>query len=283
MCSYRKKMCLSSVYRSIAVLLVLLIGVAQSSVFAEERYPTATELLAAFSGGSSHQYEPHFRYSEENRIVGVEMHAVGMHNTTAQYSGQEEAWHEVNNILRITTADGREGISGVDTYYQGDFSDEHLLELQRVVEDLVAFRTLDPVEVSSLLQSTQPNLSNEVRASIDIAFWDLAARKAGRPLYELLGANRNSIEAYASLPFYDSLPEYIEAVHEYAKLGFTVFKFHVWGSIEEDIRLVKLVQQTFAGSQYRFMVDLESVYDFEDAIRLGRQMDEGLLAGLRHP
>ena len=283
MCSRKSKMSLPSFSPSIAVLLFLLVTLSESPALADETYLTAAELLTAFSGENTNQYEPFFRYSDVNRIVGVEIHAVGMHNTTAQYSGQEEAWHEVNNILRITTADGREGISGVDTYYQGDFSDEHLLDLQGVVEDLVAFRTLDPVEVSSMLDNTQPNLSNEVRASIDIALWDLAARKADRPLYELLGAKRNSIETYASLPFYDSLPEYIEAIHEYAKLGFTVFKFHVWGSIEEDIRLVKLVQQTFAGSQYRFMVDLESVYDFDEAMRLGRQMDEGLFGWFEAP
>lgn len=272
-----------SYFRPIAALLCLLVTLSDSFLYADDSTMNAVELLAAFSGESAQQYGPFFQYSEEGRIVGVEIHAVGMDNTTAQYSGQEGAWYETNNILRITTADGHEGISGVDTYYAGSFSDEHLLELQGVADDLVALRTLDPVEVSSVLERTRPELSNEVRASIDIALWDLAARKADLPLHELLGARRDSIEAYASLPFYDSLPEYIEAVREYAKLGFTVFKFHVWGSIEEDVQLVKLVQQTFAGSKYFFMVDLESVYNFEEAMRLGRQMDEGLFGWFEAP
>ena len=272
-----------SYFRPIVALLCLLVTLNDSALYADDSTMNAVELLAAFSGESAQQYGPFFQYSEEGRIVGVEIHAVGMDNTTAQYSGQEGAWYETNNILRITTADGHEGISGVDTYYAGSFSDEHLLELQGVADDLVALRTLDPVEVSSVLERTRPELSNEVRASIDIALWDLAARKADLPLHELLGARRDSIEAYASLPFYDSLPEYIEAVREYAKLGFTVFKFHVWGSIEEDVQLVKLVQQTFAGSQYRFMVDLESMYNFEEAMRLGRQMDEGLFGWFEAP
>jgi len=245
---------------------------------------TSVQLLTAFSGESATQYESIFHFSEESRIIGVELHAVGMDITTARYSGQdEEPWKEVNNILRITTADGFEGVSGVDTYYQGEFSDAHLLELQDVVDDLVMFRSLDPVKVSSMLGDTRPDLSNEVRASIDIALWDLAARKADRPLYELLGATRDSMEAYASLPFYHSLPEYVDAVHEYAKLGFRNFKFHVWGSIEEDLSLVELVQRTFVDSRYRFMIDLESMYDFEDAVRLGAQMDEGLFVWLEAP
>jgi len=269
--------------RKIAALLFLLLTHNGASPFADETPMTAIDLLSAFSGESTTQYEEFFRFSEASRIVAVEIHAVGMNNTTARYSGQENEWYEVNNILRIKTADGFEGISGVDTYYQGTFSDAHLLELRGVAADLVALRSLDPVIVSSMLERTRPDLSNEVRASIDIALWDLAARKADIPLHRLLGAKRDSMEPYASLPFYDSLPEYVDAVNEYAKLGYRVFKFHVWGSIEEDIRLVELIQQTFADSQYLFMIDLEGMYDFEDALRLGRQMDEGLFAWLEAP
>jgi len=269
--------------RKIAALLCLLLTQNGASPFADETPMTAIDLLSAFSGESTAQYEEFFRFSEDSRIVAVEIHAVGMNNTTARYSGQENEWYEVNNILRVKTADGFEGISGADTYYQGTFSDAHLLELRGVAADLVALRSLDPVIVSSMLERTWPDLSNEVRASIDIALWDLAARKAGLPLYRLLGAKRDSMEPYASLPFYDSLPEYVDAVNEFAKLGYRIFKFHVWGSIEEDIRLVEQIQETFADSQYLFMIDLEGMYDFEDALRLGRQMDEGLFAWLEAP
>jgi L-alanine-DL-glutamate epimerase-like enolase superfamily enzyme len=243
----------------------------------------AIELLTAFSGKDAKQYEPYFRFSEDFRIVAVEIHAVGTESTTARYSGGSETLKEVNNILRITTADGFEGISGVNSSHLGEFSEEHLLELQGVAADLLALQSLDPVEVGSMLKRTRPDLGDASRSSIDIALWDLAARKADRPLYELLGAKRDSIVPYASLPFYDSLPEYIEAVNEYAKLGYRTFKFHVWGLIEEDSRLVKLVRQTFSDSPYRFMIDLEGAYGLEDALSLGGKMDERLFVWLEGP
>jgi len=244
---------------------------------------TAVELLTAFSGESAQQYEPFFLFSEQTRIVGVEIHAVGTQSTTARYSGREQAKQEVNNILRITTADKFEGISGVDSFCEGRFSEEHLLELQDVAAELIDLKSLDPVDVGTILKRMRPDLSDAVRSSIDIALWDLSARKADRPLFELLGAKRDSMESYASLPFYDSLSEYVEAVYQYAKLGYTTFKFHVWGSIEEDVRLVELLQQTFADSHYRFMIDLEEKYKLEDALRLGEQMDEGLFVWLEGP
>ncbi|MDH4071842.1 MAG: hypothetical protein OEV41_01915 [Gammaproteobacteria bacterium] len=245
---------------------------------------TAIDLLTAYSGERAQEFEPYFRYSKPSRIVGVEIHAVGMESTTARYSGRDtDAWKVVNNILRIKTADGYEGVSGVDSYYQGDYSDEHLRALQGVIAELVAIESLDPVVVAALLDRVQARLRDAVRSSIDIALWDLASRKANRPLYELLGAKRDSMEPYASLPFYDSLPEHIAAVQEYAKLGYTNFKYHVWGSIDEDMELVKLTQQMFADTSFRFMVDLEEAYDFGDALRLGEQMDEGLFVWLEGP
>ena len=267
----------------IAASLCLLAARAESAPLSGNTYLIAVELLTTFSGERAEQYEPFFRFSDEARIVGVEIHAAGTNNTDARYYAGTEVWKQINNILRITTADGFEGISGVVSEHQGEFSEEHLLELQSVTADLLALRSLDPVEVGMMLERTRPDLSDASRANIDIALWDLAARRAGRPLYELLGAKRDSIEPYASLPFYDSLPEYVEAVNEYAKLGYMTFKFHVWGLIEEDSKLVKLIQQTFADSPYRFMIDLEGAYGFEDALRLGGEMDERMFVWLEGP
>ena len=244
---------------------------------------TAVDLLSTYSGGSASQYRPFFQFSRKARIVGVEIHAVGTECTTGRYSGQEVARKAVNNILRIATADGFEGISGVDTFHEGRFSDEHLLELQRIVPEFVALPSLDPVEVGHALSQIQPDLGDAARSSIDIALWDLAARKADRPLCEMLGARRRSIEAYASFPFYESLPEYVEAVHHYAQSGFAAFKFHVWGSIKEDLRLIETLRQTFAGSGYHFMIDLEEKYELDDSLFLGEHMNDELFVWLEGP
>ena len=239
--------------------------------------------MTAFSGKDAKQYKPYFQFSQDSRIVAVEIHAVGTESTTARYSGGWDAWKAVNNILRITTADGFEGLSGVDACHVGAFSEELLLELKGVAADLLTLQSLDPVEVGSMLEQTRSDLSDASRSSIDIALWDLAACKADRPLYQLLGAKRDSIVPYASLPFYDSLPEYVEAVNRYAKLGYMIFKFHVWGLLEEDSRLVDLVRQTFADSPYRFMIDLEETYGLEDALSLGGEMDKRPFIWLEGP
>ena len=278
-----RKSFLSFYARMILASLCLLVARAESSSLPGKTYQSADELLTAFSGESAEQYKHFFQFSDQTRIISVELHAVGTDDTDARYYAGSEVWKQINNILRIKTADGFEGISGVISEHKEEFNHDHLLELQSVITDLFALESLDPVEVGIMFERMRPDLSDACRSSIDIALWDLAARKAGRPLYELLGAKRNSIEAYASLPFYDSLPEYVEAVNEYAKLGYLTFKFHVWGQIEEDIKLVKLIQQTFANDPYHFMIDLEGAYGFEDALRLGEEMDDNLFIWLEGP
>jgi L-alanine-DL-glutamate epimerase-like enolase superfamily enzyme len=244
---------------------------------------TAVDLLTAFSGEDAQQFEPAFRYSEQTRIISVEIHAVGTQSTTARYTDEPIAWKEVNNILRITTADGYEAISGVTTNDQSGFSDKHLIELQGVTADLPALQSLDPVAVGTILSRTRPDLSDKARSSIDIALWDLAARKAGLPLYEMLGAKRHSIEPYGSFPFYDSLPASIAAVEECAGLGFKAFKFHAWGEFEKDYELIDMIQQTFSGTPYRFMMDFEAAYTMGEALSLGRKMNQELFAWLEGP
>ena len=48
------------------------------------------------------------------------------------------------------------------------------------------------------LQSGEPGSFAQPIAGVDIALWDLVARKAGQPLYQFLGGSRTSVPTYAS-------------------------------------------------------------------------------------
>ena len=48
------------------------------------------------------------------------------------------------------------------------------------------------------LQTGEPGPISQIIAGVDIAVWDMVARRAGQPVYALLGATRNQIPAYAS-------------------------------------------------------------------------------------
>ena len=244
---------------------------------------TATELLTAFSGVDASEFEAYFRFTPASRIVNAEIHAVGMHAAATRYSGKARKLYEVNNVLRLITADGYEGVSGVDSSTPNTFSDWHLRQLRIATAALPKIESPDPVVVGDALEESLPAICDAVRASIDIALWDLAAKRAGEPLCKMLRANRDKIDVYASLPFFDTIEQYLDAVREYATLGITAFKFHVWGSYDKDLALVDRLRQSFANTEFRFMLDLEEAYDIDDALQLGRKMDRDLFVWIEGP
>jgi L-alanine-DL-glutamate epimerase-like enolase superfamily enzyme len=66
---------------------------------------------------------------------------------------------------------------------------------------------------------------------VDLALWDLAALRAGVPLYRLLGAAapRPRIPFYASLVRYGTTALAVEACHEVLRAGFRAVKLHEIG------------------------------------------------------
>ncbi len=242
----------------------------------QQEYENAIELLKAFKSEVANYNQSLFQYSEDVKIIDIEIHTAGNESATAKYTDEEIPWKQVNNILRLKTADGYEGISGVDTYLTGEFDQKTFKELKSISSTLLSLTSLDPVVVGKKLRQKYPELSNETLANVDIALWDLASRKAKMPLHELLGSNRNSIEGYASLPFYETLPEYINAVEKYSKLGFKTFKFHVWGNFDQDKKLIQKINKEYTNTDFRFMIDFEYAHNLQDTIKLAESADETL-------
>ena len=62
--------------------------------------------------------------------------------------------------------------------------------------------------------------SRRPRSLIDIALWDMAAKHAGLPLYQLLGGARAKVPAYASTPLLADADAYVDYVAERLEEGF---------------------------------------------------------------
>jgi len=111
-------------------------------------------------------------------------------------------------LVRIEDADGAVGWGEVWCNFP-PVGAEHRTRIVREIlaPMLVGTEFEDPAEVFArvtaatevlALQSGEAGPFNQAIAGIDIAVWDLAARRAGQPLWKLLGGERSRIGVYAS-------------------------------------------------------------------------------------
>jgi L-alanine-DL-glutamate epimerase-like enolase superfamily enzyme len=184
------------------------------------------------------------------------------------------------NIVRLTTRGGVEGAAGVlsGDYYDEDdcdgdphsFADafrpviggligQNVLQREAIAADMLAARTAPIPGPESLLE---------------IAMWDAVARDIDMPLYRLLGGARERIPAYASSPVFETVEGYLDYVRLIQGMGYPAVKFHTQCDPDFDLEMTSAVCTAFASTGLRFMVDLEQVYDYENAVRLGRALSD---------
>lgn len=108
---------------------------------------------------------------------------------------------------------------------------------------------------------------------IDSALWDIAAKKAQLPLYQLLGGYREKVLAYASTATYDSLEQFMDIAEQCLERGYKGIKLHAWGDARRDAKLCQALRDK-VGPEIYLMYDGSAGFDFHDAFYLGKALEE---------
>ena len=246
-------------------------------------FENASQLLGSFRGDSQFESNSIFCASNKSKLKDIEIHAFGLNDSDARFSSKWEVWKHLNVIFKINTSDGYEGISGVSIASTKSFNIDQLDEIYFLAELLLSNEITDPVIASRLIDEEYKEINDTSLACIDIALWDLASKKASMPLYKFLNGNRDSIDAYASFPFFNSLDDCIFAVDNHAQLGFNKFKFHGWGVLDKDNELIETIQNRYKKTDLSFMLDVEGEYYLTDAIELGLRMNSDIFEWFEAP
>jgi L-alanine-DL-glutamate epimerase-like enolase superfamily enzyme len=116
-------------------------------------------------------------------------------------------------------------------------------------------------------------------AGIDIALWDLAARRAGQPLWRYLGGASPQIRVYGSGLNPDD-PGRIAKAH--LALGYRAFKLKVgFGEARDLGNLTDLRAMLPSGGE--LMVDANQAWDLETALHMAERMAQFNLRWLEEP
>jgi L-alanine-DL-glutamate epimerase-like enolase superfamily enzyme len=202
----------------------------------------------------------------EVRVVAPESARLTWANLPPQYQTQI--------LVRVFDASGADGVGATMAYSGVDF-DKSILETLRVTAPrLIGKESLVAEARWRQLQDYSLPIPPGALAVLDIAMWDLCARTVGRPLYRLLGGERDRIRAYASTPQLDDDAAYVDLVASLREQGYRAVKFHSWNIPDRDLSMLRAVHREHGQGDLLLMHDAEMMYDRRSALRVGKALEE---------
>jgi L-alanine-DL-glutamate epimerase-like enolase superfamily enzyme len=212
-------------------------------------------------------------------------------------------------LVQVHTDEGIVGLGEAAAY--GGFleSTEALIlgELRRTIvgQDPFRIERLWSMMATRAHQRGRRGMLMMAISGIDIALWDIVGQATRTPLYRLLGAYRETLDAYASAGFYAAGKDaaaLAEEVGGYAAQGFKTIKMKVGrnpdvmlnplhdmpasdyavATLDEDVERVRAARAAI-GSKVRLAIDANNAWTPPVALRFMRQVETLDVAWLEEP
>ena len=171
-------------------------------------------------------------------------------------------------ILVTLEGEGVEGlgecVADADPYYSPETNTSAWHIIKDFLAPLVLGRSFrDPRHVYPALARVRGH--NMAKAAVEMAAWDLAARRQNVPLAHLLGGTRTAIPSGVSIGIQDSLEQLAAKVEKELAAGYRRIKIKIkpgW-----DVKAVEMIRARFG--TIKLMVDANAAYTLGDAAHLG--------------
>ncbi len=176
-------------------------------------------------------------------------------------------------LIRIEDRDGAHGWGEVWANFPPTGAEHKLRLLEQIILPGVLGRTWPTPQAAwidlsarlrrNALQSAEPGNFAACLAGIDVALWDLVARRAQVPLWQALGRTTPPvpIPAYASNLNPKGAPEYVARCRD---LGYRAFKLKVAFDLASDLDNVRRISNGLKSGE-RFMIDANQGWDIAAA------------------
>ncbi len=174
-------------------------------------------------------------------------------------------------LVQVTDADGTSGWGEIWCNYPPGAARHRMTLLQQVVAPMLtgksftdpaaAYRLLEQSLRIPALQCGEPGSFAQVAAGVDVALWDLAARKLGQPLWQWLGGSP-VLQVYAS-GLGPEQPQNIAA--KKIEEGYRAVKLKVGFGRDVDVANVRKLR-TVVGANGAVMLDANQRWNVGDAV-----------------
>lgn len=192
------------------------------------------------------------------------------------------------NTVRVTDADGQEGVGYTYTTGHNGGSIQHLLAKE--IPEIVAGADCDLIEAIwqkvwwGLHYGGRGGAAVLALSALDMALWDLKAKRAKLPLYRLLGGHDNRVPCYAGGIDLDlSVKDLLKQTDGNLNKGFRAIKTKVGrASLKEDVERISAMRKHL-GADFPLMVDANMKWTADEAIRRARALRDCDLVWLEEP
>src|SRR2546428_12307315 len=181
--------------------------------------------------------------------------------------------------VRVRDADGAEGVGY--TYTVGTGGAAVMALLGRDLAPRLVGREAERIEEIwqamwwALHYGGRGGAQMLAMSAIDIALWDLRARRQGMPLWRVLGGFDPRVPCYAGGIDLDlSVDALLRQTEENLKAGFRAIKMKVGRpSLRQDVERVRAMR-AHLGAEFPLMVDANMRWSVDEAIRAARALRE---------
>ena len=176
-------------------------------------------------------------------------------------------------IVTITTDEGVTGYGEAApfSYVTGDSLKTVIAVGEDLKESLIG---MDPRAIGAVhrIMDSLYTGNGAIKAGIDIACYDIAAKAAGVPLYKYLGGN--DAELHSDVTIGIGTPEAMaRAAGAWVEKGFDIIKVKLGEDIVNDTARIKAVRAE-VGEDVRIRVDANQGWTVNDAVRISKALDE---------
>ena len=218
------------------------------------------------------------------KIISIKSHVLRYELDKELGYSQQYYKHRTAHLVEVETDEGITGWG--ECFGPGNIALANKYIVEKVIQPLI--KGDNPLKkeyiwhkVYNLLRdSGQKGMPIQALSGIDIALWDILAKKSNLPLYQLLGGKTNDkipVYGYGMMLQKKTVDELCELfkneANQIKKKNFKAMKMKIGMGPKEDLKLVSAVRDTI-GSEFKLMVDANHAYNKNDALYVGRGLDE---------
>ena len=181
-------------------------------------------------------------------------------------------------FIRITDKDGCAGWGEVWCNFPTVGAEHRARLIDSVFAPLLVGRTIESASSAFFdltrqtavlaIQSAEPGPIAQCIAAIDIALWDLQARRSNLPLWKMLGGDSPRVRVYAS--GLNPTDPHLLAAEKLAQ-GYRAFKLKVGFGLERDIANLRALRH--AVGDLPLMIDANQAWDVSTAVEMANAFE----------